>query len=315
MDNPDLSKSDFGGSGINESKLGESNHMPPDRMSPNSSGAAPISEFVNNTPVALAPTALASNAAPKCRRVAWDAWNVLAHVQFAVLALTIALFVITFIVQAFRIPSGSMENTLLVGDYLLVDKTRFGLSGPWHSILPYRGIHRGDIIVFRYPVDPAQHFVKRVIGLPGDRIRLWHSRVYINGHALHEPYVVFKEHFPDDFRDNFPRGNWVNENVSVDWATRLRALVEDGELIVPHDQYFVLGDNRDQSLDSRYWGFVPRENIIGRPMVIYFSIVEAGDDDDSVESGAADDKLFTLRARISHVLDDLRWRRILRLAP
>jgi signal peptidase I len=208
-----------------------------------------------------------------------------------------------------------MENTLLVGDYLLVDKMRFGPSGLWQSILPYRGIQRGDIIVFRYPVDPTQHFVKRVIGLPGDRIRLWHSRVYVNGRALHEPYVVFKEHFLDEFRDNFPRGNWVNENVSVDWATRMRTLVANGELIVPRDQYFVLGDNRDQSLDSRYWGFVPRENIIGRPMVIYFSVVEAEDDDETFASTAPDDKLFTLRARISHVFDDLRWRRILRLAP
>jgi signal peptidase I len=242
-------------------------------------------------------------------------WNVIGHLQFALLALTIALFIITFVVQAFRIPSGSMENTLLVGDYLLVDKTRFGPSGPWKPFLPYRNIHRGDIIVFRYPVDPTQHFVKRVIGLPGDRVRLWHSRVYINGHALTEPYVVFKEHFPDEFRDNFPRGDWINENVNVEWATKMRTLVQDGELIVPSGHYFVLGDNRDQSLDSRYWGFVPRENIIGRPLVIYFSMVEASDDDDAVESSPADDKLFILRARIFHVFGDMRWRRILRLVP
>jgi signal peptidase I len=242
--------------------------------------------------------------------------NLMAHLQFTLLALTIALFIITFLVQAFRIPSGSMEDTLLVGDYLLVDKASLGLPGQWKPLLPYRTIRRGDIVVFRYPVDPAQHFVKRVIGLPGDRVHLWHSRLYINGRAVVEPYVVFKEHFPDEFRDNFPRGNWVNENISVNWANRLRSLVEDGELIVPQGQYFVLGDNRDQSLDSRYWGFVPRENIIGRPLLIYFSIAEAADaDDDTVETGAANDKLFTLRARISHVLGELRWRRILRLAP
>jgi signal peptidase I len=273
-------------------------------------------EATNNAAFEATPTSSAEPVmplvGPKRNR---PPWNLLAHVQFAMLALIIALFIITFIVQAFRIPSGSMEDTLLVGDYLLVDKTRFGPGGAWQSILPYRAIRRGNIIVFRYPVDPTQHFVKRVIGLPGDHIRLWHSRVYINGRVLVEPYVVFKEHFPDEFRDNFPRGNWVNENISVGWAARLRTLVEDGELIVPHGQYFVMGDNRDQSLDSRYWGFVPRENIIGRPMLLYFSIVEAADDDDSVESGAADDKLFTLRARISHVLGDLRWRRILRLAP
>ena len=129
---------------------------------------------------AAPPVAASPAAAPKLRITPR---NLLAHLQFFLLALTIALFIITFVVQAFRIPSGSMENTLLVGDYLLVDKTRFGPAGAWQPMLPYRPIHRGDIIVFRYPADPSQHFVKRVIGLPGDRIRLWHSRVYINGHA------------------------------------------------------------------------------------------------------------------------------------
>jgi signal peptidase I len=254
---------------------------------------------------------------PGPSRAPWNGsrWQVLEHLQFSLLALAIALFIVTFVVQAFRIPSGSMEDTLLVGDYLLVDKTRFGPAGPWAPMLPYCAIRRGDIIVFRYPVDPAQHFVKRVIGLPGDRIRLWHTRVYINGRALPEPYVVLKEAFLDEFRDNFPRGNWINEDVSPVWAAQLRTLVKDGELTVPRDRYFVLGDNRSQSLDSRYWGFVPRENIIGRPLLIYFSMVEGGDDDEPVASGPADDKLSTLRARISHVLGDLRWRRILRLAP
>ena len=243
-------------------------------------------------------------------------WNFLEHVQFSLLALTIALFIITFVVQAFRIPSGSMEDTLLVGDYLLVDKTRYGPAGPWQPVFPYSAIHRGDIIVFRYPIDPTQYFVKRVIGLPGDHIRLLARRVYVDGHALAEPYAVFKEHFHDEFRDDFPRGNAANENVSAAWSAQLRSLVQHGELIVPRGRYFVLGDDRDESLDSRYWGFVPRENIIGRPLLIYFSIAERGDDEDhSVASGPANDKLFTLRARISHVIGDLRWRRILHLAP
>jgi len=295
----------------------------PNQMTPDEAGAInelPLDQPVSDPPNLPLPgeTSLAESlpALPVAPRPVRTPWNVLAHVQFALLALTIALFIITFLVQAFRIPSGSMEDTLLVGDYLLVDKTRFGPPGAWQPFLPYRAIRRGDIVVFRYPVDPAQHFVKRVIGLPGDRVRLWHGRVFINGRTLVEPYVVFKEHFPDEFRDNFPRGNWVNENVSVNWANRLRSLVEDGELMVPRGQYFVLGDNRDQSLDSRYWGFVPRENIIGRPMLIYFSIAEPADaDDDTVATSVSDDKLFTLRARISHVLGDLRWRRILRLAP
>jgi signal peptidase I len=305
MDNPEFNESAFG-----ESTLSEANHSQPADGPPSGLGVdAPDGAEADVTVVQPVPV-VAEHAVPKR-----SPSNALVQVQFAMLALTIALFIITFIVQAFRIPSGSMENTLLVGDYLLVDKTRFGPGGLWHSILPYRNIRRGDIIVFRYPVDPTQHFVKRVIGLPGERIRFWHSRVYVNERPLQESYVVFKEHFPDDFRDNFPHGSWFNENISVQWASRLRSLVKDGELTVPPGQYFVLGDNRDQSLDSRYWGFVPRENIIGRPMVIYFSIVEAADDDGPVTRRAADDKLFTLRDRISHVLGDLRWRRILRLAP
>jgi signal peptidase I len=242
-------------------------------------------------------------------------WNVLPHLQFSMLALTIALFIITFVVQAFRIPSGSMEDTLLVGDYLLVDKTRFAPSGLWGLVLPYRPIQRGDIIVFRYPADPTQHFVKRVIGLPGDHIHLWRSRVYINGQPLNEPYVVYKEHFADEFRDNFPRGSF-NENVTVEWGRSLREHLQNGELVIPPGKYFAMGDNRDESLDSRYWGFVPRDNIIGRPMLIYFSTVQdADDDDESVAADRPDDKLFTLHTRISHWMGDLRWRRILRLAP
>ena len=257
----------------------------------------------------------------KPRRAPWNGSPrvVMELLQFFLLALTIMLFVITFVVQAFRIPSGSMEDTLLVGDYLLVDKTCFGPAGPWQPMLPYRAVRRGDIIIFHYPENPAQHFVKRVIGLGGDRIRLRHGRVSVDGRALAEPYAVFKAHFSDPFRDDFPGGDWRDEDVSPSWAKQLRTLVRNGELTVPRDCYFVLGDNRDQSLDSRYWGFVPRQNITGKPLVIYFSRVEAednaGDDDAPVARGPADDKLFTLRARISHVLGEVRWRRILRLAP
>ena len=155
-------------------------------------------------PEAVPPTA-AGTAPPEPRHTNHNnRWNVLEHLQFSLVSLTIALFVITFMVQAFRIPSGSMEDTLLVGDYLLVDKTRFGPAGAWHFLLPYQAIRRGDILVFHYPEDTAQDFVKRVIGLPGDRIRLQDGRVYVDGRALAEPYAVFKEHFPDPFRDEFP---------------------------------------------------------------------------------------------------------------
>ncbi len=241
------------------------------------------------------------------------------HLQFVLLVLTIAMFIITFVMQAFRIPSGSMEDTLLVGDYLLVDKTRFAPEALL-PLLPYRAIHRGDIVVFHYPVDPAQHFVKRVIGLPGDRVRLWNGQAIVNGRELQEPYVVFKEAASDEYRDDFPRGNRYNENVTAAWSKQMRSQVHDGELTVPPDSYFVLGDNRDQSLDSRYWGFVPRSNIVGRPMFLYLSIASAArdddeDDDDTVATGAQNDRLFTLRARISQLFGEIRWHRILRLAP
>src|SRR3981081_2898657 len=117
----------------------------------------------------------------------------------------IAVFVITFIVQAFQIPSESMMNTLLVGDYLLVNKLCYGGTGPGDHVMPYQKIARGDVIVFHYPVDPQQHFVKRVIGLPGDRLRLVNKQVWINGKALEEPYVRYLEPPNNMSRDNFPR--------------------------------------------------------------------------------------------------------------
>lgn len=241
------------------------------------------------------------------------------HLQFALLVLTIAMFIITFVMQAFRIPSGSMEDTLLVGDYLLVDKTRFAPEAKL-PLLPYRPLRRGDIVVFRYPVDPEQHFVKRVIGLPGDRIRLSNGRAIVNGKALNEPYAVFKDAATDEYRDEFPHGNRYNENVTAAWTKQMRTAVREGELTVPPDCYFMLGDNRDESLDSRYWGFVPRANIVGRPMFLYLSIASAAPDDedaddDTVASGAHNDRLFTLRARVSQLFGAIRWHRILRLAP
>src|SRR5579859_8146346 len=183
-----------------------------------------------------------------------------------------SIFVITFVVQAFQIPSGSMENTLLVGDFLLVDKLHFaGGPGAIH-LLPYADIQHGDIIVFYYPVDPKQFLVKRVIGLPGDHIRLRNRTVYVNGVAQHENYVVHKTWNPDYYRDNFPGMAPNSPEVDRRWRVQFPHYVDNGEIVVPNDDYFVLGDNRDQSLDSRYWGFVPRANIIGRPLVIYLSV-------------------------------------------
>src|SRR5258708_34388854 len=130
-----------------------------------------------------------------------------ATIQSVAGTVVIAVFVVTFLVQAFQIPSESMENTLLIGDYLLVDKFRYGGSTLWDHIMPYRTIHRGDIVVFRYPVNPTQHFVKRVVGVPGDHVRLVDRRVFVNGVATDEPYVRYSSQVHDVFRDEFPRTN------------------------------------------------------------------------------------------------------------
>ncbi len=221
----------------------------------------------------------------------------------------IAIFVITFIVQAFQIPSESMENTLLVGDYLLVNKLCYGGRGLGDHLLPYQKIAPGDIIVFHYPVDPTQHFVKRVIGVPGDRLRLVNKKVWINGKPIDEPYVRFLEPPNNMFRDNFPRTDIPAYGLEGKWWLEMRKLVEDGQLIVPEGHYFVMGDNRDDSQDSRYWGFVPRENIIGTPLVIYWSVR----DWDKNPSPSVEGRLYHLAYAVTHIFQITRWNRTLRL--
>jgi signal peptidase I len=180
------------------------------------------------------------------------------------------LFGTTSLVQAFVIPTGSMEDTLLIGDHLLVDKLAFAPGGPISKyVLPYCEVKRGDIIVFRYPVDIRQTFVKRAIGVPGDHIRLIKKKLILNGHAVDEPYVYNKDDFIDGYRDNFPGD--PNVHVADSAIDMLTAHVQNGEVVVPPGYVFAMGDNRDHSLDSRYWGFVPRENIIGKPLIIYWS--------------------------------------------
>lgn len=222
----------------------------------------------------------------------------------------IAIFVVTFIVQAFQIPSESMENTLLIGDYLLVDKLHFGQDGLLDSVIPYRPVRRGDIIVFHYPIDPNVHFVKRVIGVPGDKIRLIDRKVYVNGVPLDEPYV---RHFgpSNTYRDEFPRLDIAfMPSVTGAWWTQMKRLVDDNQLIIPQGNYFVMGDNRDDSLDSRYWGFVPRENIVGRPLLIYWSLRNP---EPPVGQLTASDKLKRFAYALSHILQITRWDRTFRL--
>jgi signal peptidase I len=237
-----------------------------------------------------------------------DGVNVL---QSLLATVVIAVFVITFVVQAFQIPSESMENTLLIGDYLLVDKLRYGGGAFADHLMPYRTVHRGDIIVFHYPVNPAQHFVKRVVGVPGDHLRLLNRQVYVNGIALQETYVRYSSRAPDLYRDQFPRLNNPVPEVEGNWWLQMRKLVEDGQLIVPEGNYFVLGDNRDESKDSRYWGFVPRENVVGRPLLIYWSVRNI--DQGMPNPASAGDKLFHFTYAVTHLFQITRWDRTFRL--
>lgn len=224
--------------------------------------------------------------------------------------IVIALFVITFVVQAFQIPSESMERTLLIGDYLLVDKVHFGsTTGALSHLLPYREIRRGDIVVFHYPVDPTQHFVKRVIGIPGDHIRMVDKNVYVNGVYEPESYVIHKIPNYEPFRDNFPMENDYTGQEDRKWRGAMRQYLSHGELVVPPGQYFVMGDNRDQSLDSRYWGFVPRNNIVGRPLVIYLSLREGREP----HPYSADNPSFGSGSVLAHVWQFARWDRIFHL--
>jgi signal peptidase I len=219
------------------------------------------------------------------------------------ITILLLLFLTTTLVQAYVIPTGSMEDTLLIGDHLLVDKLSFAPYGPVSKyILPYTDVKRGDIIVFRYPVDISQTFVKRCIGVPGDHIRIVNKLVYLNGKALDEPYTVHKTDYIDSYRDNFPG----EPNVSVDQRAydMLSSHVENGQVVVPPNSYFAMGDNRDSSLDSRYWGFVPRENIIGKPLIVYWSY------------DAPTEQLNNSSISLTHVLDlaqnffsKTRWRR------
>ena len=183
----------------------------------------------------------------------------------------ILLFGTTTLVQAFIVPTPSMDATVLVGDHLLVDKLSYSPSGFISKyFLPYTEPKRGDVIVFRYPMDIQQNYVKRIMGVPGDHIRLVNKVVYLDGHALNEPYAQHIDARIESYRDNFPDAP-VSGPVYPRAQEMLQNHVVNGELVVPAGYYFAMGDNRDNSLDSRYWGFVPRENIIGKPLVIFWS--------------------------------------------
>src|SRR5947208_16039068 len=199
-------------------------------------------------------------AKPEKRRERREETTLSEYLESLLVTVILALFGTTFIGQAFKIPSASMETTLLIGDHLLVNKFIFGGRGAWYEkLLPYRSLERGDIIVFKYPFQDHQHFVKRVIGLPGDHLKLVDQQVYINGKLLNEPYVV---HDPaagyDPLNYSFPPvGNPLYSSpVEPEWAHDIRTYVHGDELDVPPGKYFAMGENRDHSLNSRLWGYV-----------------------------------------------------------
>ena len=223
--------------------------------------------------------------------------------------LVIALFALTFLMQPFLIPSESMEHTLLVGDFLLFNKQIFapaGTIGKW--IMPYRNVERGDIVVFHHSDPPL--LVKRVIGLPGDRLRIENGHVWVNDVPLSEPYASFEPAPPNAFRDDFPARLYTDPEVDPEWWRQMRHLTRHGDLVVPAGEYFVLGDNRNHSMDSRFWGFVPRQAIIARPLVIYFSVTRPSTTD--VDQGA-DDKLGHDKEISARVAAFARWNRIFRV--
>jgi signal peptidase I len=218
------------------------------------------------------------------------------YFESIVIAVILALFIRTFVVQAFKIPTGSMENNLLIGDHLLVNKFVFGPteSPVERTLLPVGTVHRGDVVVFKFPVEPERDFIKRVIGLPGETLELRQKKVYINGSPLEEPYVHFLEP---------PGGDpTMHEFISYDLRERY------GPVTVPPNQYFVMGDNRDNSQDSRYWGFLPRDYIKGKALLIYWSY-EAGREDYQDAGAAATIK--GLASVFVHFFTRTRWDRML----
>jgi signal peptidase I len=232
-----------------------------------------------------------------------------AREYFESLAITVilALFGTTFIVQAFKIPTPSMENNLLVGDHLLVNKFAYGARGSIaDSLLPLRDIQRGDIIVFKYPRDLTKHYVKRAIGLPGDRIRVDDAQVFVNGEPLAEPYKQMMER---THRGTFPplAGDRTYDHDDISWYPKF---LKGNEVVVPPNFYFAMGDNRDNSQDSRYWGFVPGELIVGKALVIYWSYES---EPDAYRRTEVRDRLHQVFDLVTNFFRKTRWSRTLKI--
>ena len=217
------------------------------------------------------------------------------YFESIVIAVILALFVRTFVLQAFKIPTGSMENNLLIGDHLLVNKFMFAPtdSAIERALMPIGTIRRGDVLVFKYPVEPDRDFIKRVIGLPGETLELKEKKIYINGKPLDEPYV----HFLEEPRHSAELSEVTSSDVRENY----------GPVTVPPNQYFMMGDNRDNSADSRYWGFMPRDYVKGKALLIYWSYEAEREDYEDESTGAT---IKGLGSVFMHFFTKTRWDRL-----
>jgi signal peptidase I len=207
------------------------------------------------------------------------------YFESIVITAIIALFATTFVVQAFKIPTGSMESNLLIGDHLLVNKFVYGLkSGFWSKILPYKEPKRRDVFVFKYPDSPEVAYVKRLMGMPGDEVEIKGRTVYVNGQPLKEDYTQYID--PGSIYDHY------------------------GPFHVPEGHYFAMGDNRDNSQDSRYWGSVPRDYILGKALVIYWSFETPRDE---YLQTSIPDRLKQFADVFFNFFTKTRWRRTLKI--
>lgn len=233
--------------------------------------------------------------------------------------LVVGLFILTFLAQNFVIPSGSMENTLLIGDHLVVDRNTLAPPSNWLPFVHSREPRRRDVVVFIKPVadpDPTDGspthliLVKRLIGVPGDRIHLHNGVVFVNGIAQSEPYALpttadSDQHFLDEF-PSVPPDPQRSDMIPEEWAVDFPNHIVNGELVVPPSEYFVMGDNRGHSADSRFWGFVPRENFVGRPLFCYWSFKATEQD---LEKPDLAHKLAWIGHVVFHFFTDTRWGR------
>ena len=234
--------------------------------------------------------------------------------------LVVGLFILTFLGQNFVIPSGSMEKTLLVGDHLVVDQVTLAPPTKWMPLVHYREPQRNDVVVFFKPVADSNgeylHLVKRLIGVPGDHIHLSNGIVIINGVAQDQPHA--QPTLPEnhaDFLDEFPTVPPVatddpGTGTPEEWAIDFPKYIENGDLVVPPGMYFMMGDNRHNSLDSRYWGFVPRANIVGRPLFNYWSFKTP--EDQYTQTGIGNSIAWMGHVAL-HFFSETRWKRTLHI--